>query len=280
MNINQLPRLIAEPVLRKALEEDLGISGDLTARLIDPNKRGIALIRARENGFLSGMEAIALTCRLVDEQIDIDEKFANGDAINEGDVLASLQGPLASIFTAERTFLNMLQRMSGIATTTSKYVKATEGTGCRILCTRKTTPGLRAWEKQAVRHGGGINHRFGLSDGVMLKDNHIAAHGSISAAMAQARKIFGPMVKIEVECDNHDQVAEAVDAGADIVMFDNMNVQQVAEAVTLVHGRATTEASGNMTLDQVPLYATTGVDFVSVGKLTHSSPSLDLGLDL
>ncbi|HBQ23504.1 MAG: carboxylating nicotinate-nucleotide diphosphorylase [SAR116 cluster bacterium] len=280
MTSNQLPRLIAEPLLRTALGEDLGMAGDLTARLLDPKKTGKAFLRARQSGVLSGIEAAAITCNLVDMSITIDEKHPNGHALEKDDLVAVLEGPLASIFTAERTFLNIIQRMSGIATSTSDFVRATHATHCRILCTRKTTPGLRAWEKQAVRHGGGINHRFGLSDGVMLKDNHIAAHGSITVALAEARKIYGPMVKIEVECDHHDQVAEAVHAGADVIMFDNMNVEQVAKAVLMVNGRAATEASGNMTLEMVPKFAATGVDYISVGRLTHSSPSIDLGLDL
>ncbi|MGC6391782.1 MAG: carboxylating nicotinate-nucleotide diphosphorylase [Alphaproteobacteria bacterium] len=276
----QLPKLIAEPVLRRALQEDLADAGDLTAQLLHETGDGKALITARHAGILSGVEAIDYSAQLVDHRLNTQVYVQNGDTLEQGTIIAQVSGPWHSIFTAERTILNMLQRMSGIATLTASYVAETHGTKTRILCTRKTTPGLRAWEKQAVRHGGGVNHRFGLHDGVMLKDNHIAAHGSITKALEKARELFGPMVRIEIECDDIEQVREAVLGRADIIMFDNMSPHDVSRALDIVDGKSITEASGGLSLEDIATMARTGVDYISVGKITHSAPALDIGLDV
>ena len=269
---------VREAVAR-ALAEDLTPMGDLTASLIDPGARINAAIVARQDGVLAGTLCAEETCRQVDPDIRITwEVFTDGDLVSPGDVVAHVHGFLRSVLTAERTMLNFLGHLSGVATLTSQFVSAVRGTDVRIIDTRKTTPGLRALEKAAVRAGGGFNHRGSLSEMVLVKDNHRAGL-SIADAVKRASHAW-PARTVEVECDSLEQVAEAVGAGAGMIMLDNFKPDQIAEAVALVDGRALVEVSGRMNLDTIRAYAEGGPDVISVGALTHSAPVFDFGLDL
>ncbi len=263
-----------------ALGEDLG-TGDLTSQAL-PNReqKAVANFVAREPLVVSGLSVAALVFTRLDPSCQIKAQVAEGSRVKKGAVLARVEGPLGSLLSAERCALNFLRHLSGIATLTRRYHQTLSGTGCTLLDTRKTTPGFRALEKAAVRAGGGANHRMGLFDGVMIKDNHIAASQSIRQAVSAARKQIPPTVKIEVECDNLKQVRAALAAGAELIMLDNMSHAQMRKAVALIAGRAQTEASGNLTLATVRAAAECGVDFVSVGALTHSAPNADIALDL
>jgi nicotinate-nucleotide pyrophosphorylase (carboxylating) len=264
-------------VVSRALAEDLGVLGDLTASLIPRSAQVVAVIVARESGVLAGRLCAAEVFAQVDPSVRLSWRAGDGDRITVGQTLAQVDGPLASVLTAERTALNLLGHLSGIATLTSRFVEAAGGrTGIRD--TRKTTPGLRALEKAAVRAGGGVNHRGSLSDGLLVKDNHLAGL-SISDAVRGA-KLRWPGQGCEVECDTLEQVREALDAGADLVMVDNMTPDEVAQAVTLVAGRVPVEVSGGVRLADVPAYAATGAELIAVGAITHSAPVLDIGLDL
>ncbi|MGB3315660.1 MAG: carboxylating nicotinate-nucleotide diphosphorylase [Albidovulum sp.] len=276
-----LPDLILEPLVRAALTEDLGGQGDLTTRAVIPHDLTYdAAIVAREAGVVSGMQIAALAFRLVDPALRIETLRPDGASCVKGDALMRISGRAASILMAERVALNFAGRMSGIATLTAAFVAETAGTTARITCTRKTTPGLRIVEKQAVLHGGGTNHRFGLFDAVLIKDNHIAAVGGICAALSSARAALGHMVKVEVEVDRLDQLAELLETGgADAVLLDNMDTATLRESVAMVDGRLVTDASGNMRRDRIAEVAATGVDYISCGALTHSAQVLDLGLD-
>ena len=271
------PLASVRDVIGRALAEDLGVLGDVSAALVPPGARTTGTITARAGGVAAGRLCAIEAFRAVDESIRVDWHLADGSALKPGSVMASVDGPLAPVLTAERTALNLLGRLSGIATLTRSYVDAA-GPGVRILDTRKTSPGLRALEKAAVRAGGGANHRGSLSDGVLIKDNHLTML-SIADAVRLARQRW-PRLLVEVECDTEAQVAEAAGAGADAVLLDNMTPAQVAACVALVAGRCRTEVSGGITLDTVAGYAAAGVDDISVGALTHSAPSLDVGLDL
>lgn len=262
----------------RALEEDLGPLGDITATLVPPGQRARAALVAREAGVLAGRLCVAEAFHRVDAGVAQEWRRDDGDALAPGAEVAVFEGALRSVVTAERTALNLVCHLSGVASLTRRYVDAVAGTRCRILDTRKTLPGLRALEKAAVRAGGGHNHRGTLSDMVLVKDNHLRG-GSIADLVARARRRW-PLRTVEVECDDLDQVAQAVDAGADAVLLDNMPPARAAEGVALVAGRALVEVSGGVTLATVAAYAATGVDAVSVGALTASAPSLDLGLDL
>jgi nicotinate-nucleotide pyrophosphorylase (carboxylating) len=262
----------------RALAEDLTPMGDLTASLVDPEARVNAAIVARQDGVLAGTMCVDETCHQVDPEIAVTWRHHEGDALDAGDVVARIIGPLASVLTAERTALNFLCHLSGVATLTSRFVDVVAGTGVRILDTRKTTPGLRALEKAAVRAGGGHNHRGSLSEMVLVKDNHRAGL-SIADAVKRATEAW-PARMVEVECDSLDQVSEAVEAGARMVMLDNFKPDQIAAAVALVGGRALVEVSGRMNLETVRVYAEGGPDVISVGALTHSAPVFDFGLDL
>jgi nicotinate-nucleotide pyrophosphorylase (carboxylating) len=264
----------------RALAEDLTPMGDLTASLIDPGARVNAAIVARQEGVLAGTLCVTETCRQVDPDINAswDGVFTDGMFVEPGDVVGHLHGFLRSVLTAERTVLNFLCHLSGVATLTSRFVSAVSGTGVRILDTRKTTPGLRALEKAAVRAGGGHNHRGSLSEMVLVKDNHRAGL-SIADAVKRAMEAW-PARTVEVECDSLAQVEEAISAGAPMVMLDNFEPSQVAEAVALVAGRALVEVSGRMNLETIRLYAEGRPDVISVGALTHSAPVFDFGLDL
>ncbi|MBA2607457.1 MAG: carboxylating nicotinate-nucleotide diphosphorylase [Actinobacteria bacterium] len=253
--------------------------GDLTASLIDPGARVNAAIVARQDGVLAGTLCVEETCRQVDVDISVSwHVYTDGDLVSPGDVVGHVHGFLRSVLTAERTMLNFLGHLSGVATLTEKYVSAVQGTGVRILDTRKTTPGLRALEKAAVRAGGGFNHRGSLSEMVLVKDNHRAGL-SITDAVKQATEAW-PARAVEVECDTLEQVSEAIDAGARMVMLDNFKPDRIADAVALVNGRAMVEVSGRMNLDTIRDYAQGGPDVISVGALTHSAPVFDFGLDL
>ncbi len=268
---------VREAVAR-ALAEDLTPMGDLTASLVDPGARVDAAIVARQKGVIAGTLCVEETCRQVDVDIRVTWESGEGWPVGPGDVVGRIHGFLASVLTAERTALNFLCHLSGVATLTDRFVGAVAGTGVRILDTRKTTPGLRALEKAAVRAGGGRNHRGSLSEMVLVKDNHRAGL-SIADAVKRAADAW-PARTVEVECDSLEQVREAVDAGARMIMLDNFKPDAVAEAVALVDGRCLVEVSGRMSLDTIRAFAEGGPDLVSVGALTHSAPAFDFGLDI
>ncbi len=267
-------------LIQLALAEDIG-SGDVTSNSIIPqNAKAEALIISKSDGIIAGVDIACEIFLFVDKTIYPEFFVSDGDRIKEGQKLAIVYGPARSILTAERTVLNFLQRLSGIATDTSKYVSAVSGYKAKIVDTRKTTPGWRVLEKYAVRVGGGNNHRFGLYDAVLIKDNHIAISGSISNAVAKARNQVPFTMKIEVETENLVQVQEAIDSGADIIMLDNMSIDMMYQAVNLINGRAIVEASGGIRLDNVSAVAATGVDFISIGALTSAAMPLDISMDV
>jgi nicotinate-nucleotide pyrophosphorylase (carboxylating) len=275
-----LPRIVIEPLVRAALLEDLGQAGDITTNaIVPPAACTEAAFVAREPGIIAGLDLLRLSFELIDPAIEIDVKMPDGSEIEWGETIAILRGPARGILIGERTALNFLCHLSGVATATSAAVAAVAGSKARIVCTRKTTPGLRAIEKYAVRIGGGANHRFGLDDAVLIKDNHIAIAGSVTEALRRARKNVGHMVKIEVEAESLAQLKEALAFGVDAVLLDNMDPKTLAEAVRIVAGRAITEASGGVTLENAAAIAASGVDLISIGWLTHSAPALDIGLD-
>ncbi|MBE6949064.1 MAG: carboxylating nicotinate-nucleotide diphosphorylase [Ruminococcaceae bacterium] len=264
--------------LLSALKEDLG-TGDITTNSCIPaDATSVGQFRAKEAGVVCGIDVLIRVFYLVDPTVKVEVLAYDGTFVNVGDIIATITGPSRSILSGERVALNLIQHMSGIATATAKAVKAVEGTKARITDTRKTTPGLRVLEKYAVKAGGGANHRFNLADGVLIKDNHIAAAGSITAAVEMTRNNIPHTLKIEVETETMEQVAEAVAAGADIIMLDNMSNEQMAEAVQFIAGRALTEASGNMGQRDLLPVAKTGVDIISIGSLTHTVQALDISL--
>ena len=280
MTLSPLPAIMVEPLVRAALLEDLGRAGDITTdATIDAAASMSGLIAARQPGAISGTVAAAIAFRLMDPAIDITIEKPDGSRVVAGDVVMRIRGRVRPILSAERVALNLLCHLSGVATATAGLVDAARPHKARIVCTRKTTPGLRALEKHAVRAGGGSNHRFGLDDAVLIKDNHVAASGGVAAAIARAKAHVGHLVKIEVEVDTLAQLAEALQAGVDAVLLDNMNPAQLMEAVRMVNGRAITEASGRITAATVNAVAASGVDLISAGWITHSAPVLDLGLD-
>jgi len=274
-------RLLLEPIVRAALFEDLGRAGDITTEAVVPADATVeAVIAARQPGVLAGLEAALLAFELLDPALQIERRCADGDRISRGEVVAHIGGRAWGVLAAERTALNLLSRMSGVATATRALADAVAGYKARIVCTRKTTPGLRVLEKEAVRLGGGANHRFGLDDAMLIKDNHVALAGSVRQALERARRHAGHLVKIELEVDTLDQLAEALEVGVDAVLLDNMTPETLRRAVAMVDGRAVTEASGRVTLETAPAIAATGVDLISSGWITHSAPILDLGLDI
>jgi len=273
--------VLYEPLIRRALEEDLGRAGDLTSdAVLPPDLKGEARIVARAAGRLAGLPASLSAFRILDPEIEIETRAADGEDVAAGAVLAIVRGPARTLLSAERTALNLLGRLCGIATATRDLVRLVEPHGARIVCTRKTTPGLRALEKYAVRCGGGHNHRFGLDDAVLIKDNHIALAGGLRTAVERARYAVGHLVKIEVEVDSLEMLREALDLGADVVLLDNMSVETLREAVALARGRAITEASGGIMPETAAAIAATGVDLLSLGWLTHSAPALDVAMDV
>ncbi|CAH1689874.1 putative nicotinate-nucleotide pyrophosphorylase (carboxylating) [Hyphomicrobiales bacterium] len=275
-----LPTIMLEPLVRSALLEDLGRAGDLTTDAIVPREqRATTVLAARQPGVVAGLDLAALAFKLIDPDVAISVQRADGSAVAGGDIVATVSGPARAILTGERTALNFLSRLSGIATATRAIVDAVEGHKAKIVCTRKTTPGLRAIEKYAVRAGGGSNHRFGLDDAVLIKDNHIAVAGGIRPAIERVRASVGHLVKIEIEVDTLAQLEEALELAPDAVLLDNMTPDELCRAVAMVSGRALTEASGRITAATAPSVAATGVDLISIGWLTHSAPILDIGLD-
>lgn len=267
-----------DELLLSALREDIG-TGDITTNCCIPaENRSEAYFIAKEDGVICGIDIAQRVFSLVDERITVIPKRKDGEAVKRGDIIAEVIGPSRGILTGERVALNLMQRLSGVATATAKAVAAVSGTKTKIADTRKSTPGLRVLEKYAVRVGGGHNHRFNLSDGVLIKDNHIAAAGSIAAAINAARAAAPHVMKLEVETETLDEVSQALAAGADIIMLDNMSLELMAQAVKLVDGSAITEASGNMGEKNLSEVAATGVDFISIGALTHSVKSLDISL--
>lgn len=269
-----------EPLVRAALLEDFGRAGDLTTDAVVPkDHHATTVLTARQAGTVAGLDLATLAFRLIDQSVDVKVHLPDGIAVAQGEIIASVSGPARAILTAERTALNFLCHLSGIATATASVVAAVRGHAAKIVCTRKTTPGLRAVEKYAVRAGGGANHRFGLDDAILIKDNHIAVAGGIRPAIERARAGAGHLVKIEVEVDTLAQLEEALPLAPDAVLLDNMSVDALRQAVAMVAGRAITEASGRITVNTASAVAATGVDLISIGWLTHSAPILDIGLD-
>ena len=280
MPLSPLPMLMLEPVVRAALLEDLGRAGDLTTDAIVPaSLTAETALVARQPGVVAGLDIAALAFRLVDPAIVVLIDRPDGSRVQPGDRIAMLSGPVRGMLTAERVALNFLGHLSGVATATATLVDAVKGHKARICCTRKTMPGLRALQKYAVRAGGGVNHRFGLDDAVLIKDNHVAAAGGVAAAIRAARAGIGHLVKIEVEIDRLDQLADALAERADAILLDNMTPAELAEAVRRIDGRAISEASGRITPTTAPAIAASGVDLISAGWLTHSAQVLDIGLD-
>ncbi len=279
MNFNLSPIMVEEAV-RAALTEDLGRAGDITTQAtILASASACAVIAARKAGVIAGLPLARAAFRQLSAQVAFEPLVDDGAHVAPGAVIANIAGPARAILSAERVALNYLGRLSGVATLTSLYAQRVAHTRARICDTRKTTPGLRAFEKYAVRCGGGANHRFGLDDAMLIKDNHIAVAGGVVPALRAAKAFAGHLVKIEIEVDNLAQLREVLSEGADVALLDNMGVDQLREAVALVNGRMLCEASGGVTLDTAAAIAETGVDFVSVGALTHSAPTLDVGLD-
>jgi len=280
MDLPSLPALLVEPIVRAALAEDLGRAGDITSAAVIPvEARMRGVLAARQPGTVAGTDAAALAFHLLDPGIAVAILRPDGSRVAPGDAVIRIDGPARPILAAERVALNLLCRLSGVATATATLVAAARPHKARIACTRKTTPGLRALEKHAVRAGGGVNHRFGLDDAVLIKDNHIAVAGGVRPAIARARAAVGHLVRIEVEVDTLAQLDEALAEGVDAVLLDNMTPDQLREAVRRVDGKAVTEASGRVTPETVPAIAASGVDLISAGWITHSAPILDLGLD-
>jgi len=278
--LNPVPHHIIKRCVDLAFAEDLGRAGDITtASIISADATTKANIVSRHPGVIAGMEVAQLAFTTANKDICFDIHVGDGEPVAPGDVIAEVSGCTAGILIAERTALNFLGHLSGIASLTHRFVKAIDGTNAQICCTRKTTPGLRALEKFAVRAGGGMNHRFGLDDAVLIKDNHIAAAGGIKPALVAAKAAIGHMVRIEIEVDRLDQLEEVLDEGVDVVMLDNMAPDILRQAVKMIAGRALSEASGGVNLNSVRSIAESGVDMISVGAITHSAATLDLGLD-
>ncbi|WP_246777615.1 carboxylating nicotinate-nucleotide diphosphorylase [Rhizobium sp. BG4] len=266
--------------MRNALAEDLGLAGDITSAAVIPgDHRSTVVMAARQPGVIAGLDAAELAFQLVDPAITMTRHVNDGAAVEAGEVIATISGPSRGLLTGERTALNFLSHLSGIATVTASIARAIAGTRASVACTRKTTPGLRALEKYAVRAGGGMNHRFALHDAILIKDNHIAIAGGTREALRRAKAAAGHMVKIEIEVDTLGQLREVMEEGVDAVLLDNMGPEQLREAVGIVAGRAITEASGRITPETAAAIAASGVDLISVGWITHSAPILDIGLD-
>lgn len=269
---------MADKLIRMALQEDITSEDVSTNAVMRSAVKGTVDLIAKEDGIIAGLDVYARVFQILDEKTEISFNFKDGDAVKKGDLLGTVTGDIRVLLSGERVALNYLQRMSGIATYTKQVSKLLEGSKVTLLDTRKTTPNCRVFEKYAVRIGGGCNHRYNLSDGVLLKDNHIGAAGSVAKAVAMAKE-YAPFVrKIEIEVETMEQVKEAVEAGADIIMLDNMTPEMMKEAVELIAGRAQTECSGNITKENIAKILETGVDFVSSGALTHSAPILDISM--
>jgi nicotinate-nucleotide pyrophosphorylase (carboxylating) len=280
MPLTPLPTLLVEPIVRQALIEDLGRAGDITTDAIAPlDCIAKTVMATRQEGVIAGLDLAAIAFRLIDPSVRFKPVLADGAHVAPGAIVAIVEGPTRGILSAERVSLNFVSRLSGIASATARLAAAVAHTKARIVCTRKTTPLLRSIEKYAVRAGGGSNHRFGLDDAALIKDNHVAIAGGVAEAIRRVRAHVGHLVKIEVEVDTLAQVEEALGVGVDAVLLDNMSLDDLRRGVTMIDGRAVSEASGRVTLETAPAIAATGVDLISVGWLTHSAPILDVGLD-
>ncbi|MBO1026071.1 carboxylating nicotinate-nucleotide diphosphorylase [Ochrobactrum sp. SD129] len=280
MDLPRLSPLLVEPLVRATLLEDLGLAGDITSNAVVPaDHRSTMVFSLRQPGVIAGLDVAETAFRLVDPAIVFDRLSSDGISHQPGTEIARVSGSSRSILAAERTALNFLGHLSGVSTATANLIKAVAGTKAAIVCTRKTMPGLRAFQKYAVRAGGGMNHRFALYDAVLIKDNHIAVAGCVSEAISRAKANAGHMVKIEVEVDTLEQLLEAMAIGVDAVLLDNMSPAQLREAVGIIDGRAIAEASGGITPETVAAAAASGVDLISIGWTTHSAPNLDIGLD-
>lgn len=281
MTHSAIPDFLLEDMIKRALNEDLGGAGDITSRVVIPE--GIeyqASLNARGSGVISGMQIAQLAFNIIDPKLEVKILLPDGSKVVSKDICMTISGDAKSILMAERVALNFAGRLSGIATMTAAFVVEVKNTKAKITCTRKTTPGMRLVEKEAVRHGGGSNHRFGLSDAIMIKDNHIAAAGSIQKVLQRVRDFASHMSTIEIEVDTLKQLEEVLRVGgADVVLLDNMTNTDMMTAVKMINGAMTIEASGNMALDRISSVAATGVDYISVGALTHTVANFDLGLD-
>ena len=280
MTIPSLPIVMIEPLVRAALIEDLGRAGDITTdSIVPPEARAATALVARQPGVVAGLDLARLAFRLVDPSIEMNIERGDGSRLSAGDIVATITGPARGVLTAERVALNFLCHLSGVASATAGIADAIRRYKTRVTCTRKTIPGLRALQKYAVRVGGGSNHRFGLDDAVLIKDNHVAVAGGIKPAIERARAAVGHLVKIEVEVDTLAQLEEAMAVGVDAVLLDNMSPDTLRRAAAMVDRRAITEASGRINPETAPAIAAAGVDLISIGWLTHSAPVLDIGLD-
>lgn len=282
MNNPHLSPLIIEKAVRAALEEDIGRAGDITSTATIPeNLQARCVMAPRKPGTICGLSVAETAFRLVDPSISFESLARDGDVVTQARTpIARISGNARAILTAERTALNFISHMSGIATMTARFVELTKHTQAKICCTRKTTPNLRAFEKYAIRCGGGLNHRFGLDDAFLIKDNHIAVCGGVRQALQACKAHAGHLVKIEIEVDSLEQLKEVIAEGADVVLFDNMTPEQMREGVRMIGGRMRTEASGGINIDSVKAVAEAGVDVISSGALTHSAAILDIGLDI
>jgi nicotinate-nucleotide pyrophosphorylase (carboxylating) len=280
VTLNPLSTLIYEPLVRTALLEDIGRAGDITTdAIVRPDQHASLALRARQPGVVAGLDVTLCAFQIVSPAVRMEIAQPDGSTVSPGETIATINGPARALLTGERTALNFLCHLSGVATATASLVLAVKGTHAQIVCTRKTTPGLRALEKYAARAGGGSNHRFGLDDAVLIKDNHIALAGSIRAAIERAKAHVGHLVKIEIEVDTLAQLEEALALGVDAVLLDNMTIEDLRQAVAMARGKAITEASGRITVATAPAIAASGVDLISAGWITHSAASLDIGLD-
>ncbi|ART99430.1 carboxylating nicotinate-nucleotide diphosphorylase [Yoonia vestfoldensis] len=281
MSFSCVPDMILEPMIRNALMEDLGSYGDVTTRAVIPAETTYtACLNARADAIVSGMQVARIAFHLVDATLEIETHVVDGQPCKAGDTLMTIKGSAASILSGERVALNFAGRLTGIATKTASFVAETAGTAARVTCTRKTTPGLRLVEKLAVLHGGGFNHRYSLSDAILIKDNHIAAAGGVRQVLEAAKAHASHMMAVEIEVDRLDQLADVLEVGgASVVLLDNMSTEMLHEAIELVDGRMKTEASGNVTRGRIASIAATGVDYISSGALTHSAATVDIGLD-
>jgi len=280
-----LPRLMVEDAVKAALLEDLGRAGDLTTdATISPDATATAELASREDGVIAGLGLAETAFRLMDPELTFSAKVKDGDRVKRGDAIATISGKARAILSAERVALNFVMHMAGVASYTARFADEIAHTPSRVTCTRKTIPGLRAFDKYAVRCGGGSNHRFGLDDAILIKDNHVAVAGGVAKAVQAARAYAGHLVKVEVEVDTLDQLREALAASPDAVLLDNMTVDQLAEAVAINKadngGRVPLEASGNVAIDTIRAIAETGVDYISTSKITMAAPTLDVGLDI
>ena len=280
MIFNSPPKFSIENVIKNALYEDLGQQGDITSNsVIPPESKGNFFLVSRSEGVISGMYAAELTFEIMDKSLEFESIIFDGSKVKRGDTIAEIRGNTQSILSGERTALNFLSHLSGIASSTKEMVQLISKTNVKIVSTRKTTPNLRVFEKNAVKDGGGVNHRFGLYDGILIKDNHLAIAGSIKDAVSKARLNSGHMVNVEIEVDNLSQYKDALETSADAILLDNFSLEDLRTAVSIKKNNVTLEASGKITKDSISAIAETGVDLISSGWLTHSSPALDIGLD-